>query len=305
MAQKYRKVDPRIWNDEGFARLSTEERLLALWLLTSERVNRCGILIWSPGLASEETGIPKDRIDTVCHTVCHTLNWVQDRGSKTVFLTRWWRYNRPDNPKALQGSLSDLHDIPRHSLKPYLLRAVDDIPAELRQVYLSVLDTVCDTVCHTVCHTVSPQKQKQKQKQEQEVCPQPGSPADVALANPAPILTTTRKPRQRDELFDAIAEVTGSDPSVSGSHIGRLRKLLSAAEPAYSPEEVRAWGNPDFLNSEFGIPHGAKPTLPQMERGIGRIRSPSKPNTAANRPSNRTKGQQLDDYLRSQFTGLE
>jgi hypothetical protein len=164
MAAKFRKVDPRIWTDEKFRKLTAEGRLLALWMLSSSRVNRCGIVLWSPGLASEETGIPQTRIDTVCDTVCDTLRWIRDTVSNTVFLCRWWRYNRPDNVKALQGALSDLHDVPSHCLKSALVDAMQDLPASLHTVYRQALDTVC----HTVCHTVSPQEQEQEKEKEQE-----------------------------------------------------------------------------------------------------------------------------------------
>lgn len=47
------------------------------------------------------------------------------------------------------------------------------------------------------------------------------------------------KPREPDPLFDAVAEVTSSDPKVSGSHIGRICKALRSADPPYTPDEVR------------------------------------------------------------------
>ena len=81
MAAKFRKIDPRIWTDEGFIRLDTEAKALTFWLLTA-RVNRCGIVQWSPALASEETGIPRDRVETVYPTVCDTLHWVRDEVSE-------------------------------------------------------------------------------------------------------------------------------------------------------------------------------------------------------------------------------
>lgn len=162
MAAKYRKIDPRIWTDEKFRTLTTDGRFLTFWLLSSSRVNRCGIVLWSPGLASEETGIPINRIDTVLDTVCNTLYWVRDTVSRMVFLTHWWRYNRPDNIKALQGALSDLHDVPSHSLKSALIDAVHDLPASMHTSYIHTIDTVCDTVCDTV----SPQEQEQEQEQE-------------------------------------------------------------------------------------------------------------------------------------------
>lgn len=168
MAAKFRKVDPRTWTDEKFRKLNAEGRLLALWMLTSTRVNRCGVVMWSPGLASEETGIPATRIDTVCDTVCHTLTWSRDPITNTVFLRRWWRYNKPDNEKALKGALSDLHDIPTGTLKSALLEAMQDVPSKWHTVYRKALDTVSDTVCHTVSDTVCAQEQEQEKEKEQE-----------------------------------------------------------------------------------------------------------------------------------------
>lgn len=42
MAQKYRKIDPRIWSDEGFATLSVPERLVALYLCAPHD-NHCAL----------------------------------------------------------------------------------------------------------------------------------------------------------------------------------------------------------------------------------------------------------------------
>jgi hypothetical protein len=146
MAAKYRKVDPRIWTDEKFATLNTEGKLVAMWLLTCTRVNRCGIVLWSPGLCSEETGVKASAIDTVCDTVCHTLLWIRDTVSRTVFFPNWWRYNAPDNPKALKGALSDLHDVPSGGLKEPLLLAAKELPIQYQDEYRRLLDTVWDTV---------------------------------------------------------------------------------------------------------------------------------------------------------------
>jgi hypothetical protein len=164
MAAKYRKIDPRIWSDEGFSKMDAEHKVVALWMLTGTRVNRCGIVMWSAGLASEETGVDRHRVETVCDTVCDTLNWIRDRVSKAIFLPKWWRYNSPDNVSALKGALSDLHDIPRNGLRSYLIKACDYLPKHLHTVYLELIDTVSDTVCDTVHDTVSPQEQEQEQE---------------------------------------------------------------------------------------------------------------------------------------------
>jgi len=151
VAAKYRRIDPRIWNDEKFQKLSIEERLLTFWILTSSRINRCGFVLWSPGLASEETGIPRNRIDTVCDTVCDTVFWIRDPASKTIFLPTFFKYNPPDNLKAFQGALSDLHDVPATSLKSLLSKT----KVYLKPSFHHVIDTVCHTLSDTVCDTVS------------------------------------------------------------------------------------------------------------------------------------------------------
>ncbi len=54
MATKYRKIDTRMWRDERFTRLSTEEKLVAGYCLTAQS-NRCGIFVFSPAMAAEVT----------------------------------------------------------------------------------------------------------------------------------------------------------------------------------------------------------------------------------------------------------
>jgi hypothetical protein len=56
------------------------------------------------------------------------------------------------------------------------------------------------------------------------------------LAPPTPIETG----RSRDALFDAVAKVTGSDPKLNGSHIGKACRQLREADPPYTAEEVLA-----------------------------------------------------------------
>lgn len=236
MAAKFRKVDPRFWDDERTRRLTPAGRLLALHLLTGSRVNRCGIVMFSPGLAAEQTGIPYAEVDTVLHTVCDTLNWPRDAASGTVFLRRWWKYNHPDNPKALQGALSDLHDLPRNSLKPCMVKAAEDLDPKLRALYLAALDTVCDTVSDTVS---SQEKEKEKEKEPIPAVPAGGSakaqkrPAKAATTEPA----AERTPEPWWPLFEAIIEISAANRKQSGGRVSKLARLM--LEAGIHPETLR------------------------------------------------------------------
>jgi hypothetical protein len=63
-------------------------------------------------------------------------------------------------------------------------------------------------------------------------------------SNTLPSATTNsnkpRKPREPDPLFDAVVKVTGFDPDVTGSQIGRACKALRQADPPYTASEVLA-----------------------------------------------------------------
>lgn len=227
MAAKYRKIDPRIWTDEKFTRLDRDGKLLALWLLSSTRLNRCGIVQWSPALCAEETGIDRKRVDTVLDTVCHTVSWTFCRQSNTLFLGRWWRYNRPDNESALKGALADLHDLPANSLKPALSRASADLPTPLRQVYHTVLDTVY--------HTVSPQEQYQEQEQETPQPPASGG-RDSTEAVAIPVELDTADFRSAWSEWKAERRAKRMRPYTARGEAQQLAKLA----PFGPAESIRA-----------------------------------------------------------------
>jgi hypothetical protein len=88
------------------------------------------------------------------------------------------------------------------------------------------------------------------------------------------------EPRPRNELFDAIAEVTGSDPVVSGSHVGKLSALLARAVPPYTPDDVREFGRRFLSLCSYAAqrnPADQRPTLGEIEKYIGKVRTAAKP----------------------------
>jgi len=77
----------------------------------------------------------------------------------------------------------------------------------------------------------------------------------------------------RDELFDAVAEVTGTDPMVSRSHIGRVCHLLVKANPPYTAAEVRAFGARYAELCPWSVDKNIPLTLGVIEKHIGQLRT--------------------------------
>ena len=153
---RYRKIDPRIWRDEKFRRLSLEEKAVAMYVLTSSQMNRIGLFYFSALLAAEEMGMLPETFQERFGNVCQTLFWQWDQGSKTVYLPNWWKYNSPENPNVMKGCLDDLHELPE---TPFMERF------SVNTRYLS--GNVCQTFRERFGN-VSTQEQEQEQEQERE-----------------------------------------------------------------------------------------------------------------------------------------
>lgn len=82
----------------------------------------------------------------------------------------------------------------------------------------------------------------------------------------------TRARTPRDELFDAVAEVSASDPDLLGPRIGKAVNSLLEAKPPYTPEEVRRL--PEAIAA-----HGLDFTVGSPDavvKHIGKVRAPPK-----------------------------
>lgn len=156
---KYRKIDPRIWNDEKFQTLSPVDRYLAMYCLTGQ-CNRIGIFKFSLALASEDTGIPFDELNERLDRVCHTLSWKHDKTRRVLYFPNWWKYNNPGSDKTMTGIMADIHEVPQTPL-------LNEFKCNTRHLSKSVSDTLSSFFVKGMPY----QEQEQEQEQEQ-YCPE-------------------------------------------------------------------------------------------------------------------------------------
>ena len=167
MASRYRKIDPRVWTDEKFRRLTADEQRIALYALTAQ-TNRIGLFSFSPGKASEDLGTLPQTFQKGFLKVCQTLNWEWDSEARVLFLPTWWKYNQPENSNNMIGNLKDLDDLPE---TPLLERF------SMNKAYLteSLKETFSQTFSKRYIQRSlkrSPsQEQEKEQEQEQDMPP--------------------------------------------------------------------------------------------------------------------------------------
>jgi hypothetical protein len=170
MAAKYRRIDPRIWTDEKFRQLTSEQQRVALYILTAQS-NRIGFFSFSTGKACEdlETLLPTFRKGFL--KVCQTLNWEWDPAARVLYLPTWWRYNPPENANNVIGNLKDLDDLPE---TPLLKRF------SINTAYLSdeLIETFTKTLAKRSPKRSPSQDQHQDQDQERRAVPPSVETAD-------------------------------------------------------------------------------------------------------------------------------
>jgi hypothetical protein len=168
-----------MWDDEKFRALTAGEKLTAIYIVTAQS-NRCGLFVYSHALAMDHLGIENDRYRKAFANVVKTLGWMFDETARVIYIPTWWKYNPPENPKHLQGCLSDLHDIPRTSLLGNFRSNTTYIPDwenQRRSQFGKLVDT------YGIAMPYQEQEQEQEQEQKQ---PAASAAAVVAKAGKTP-----------------------------------------------------------------------------------------------------------------------
>ncbi|QOJ35584.1 MAG: hypothetical protein HRU82_11815 [Nitrospira sp.] len=101
MAVRYRKIDPRIWNDEKFRALTDDGKFAFVFLLTHPHMTALGAMRGTlPGLAAE-LGWTAKRFASAVHEAA-TLGLVEAcREASWVGIPNFLRYNEPEGPNSV------------------------------------------------------------------------------------------------------------------------------------------------------------------------------------------------------------
>src|SRR6267142_2779758 len=155
---RYRKIDPRIWKDEGFRQFTLEEKAIAVYVFTAQS-NRIGLFNFSPAMAAEDLETFPETFRKGFEKVCRVLRWTFDKPSRVLYIPTWFKYNCPENPNVLTHCLQDLHDLPSTPMLAAFQENLQYLPKTFHETF------------RKGCRQPSPQpmaKQEQEQEQEQK-----------------------------------------------------------------------------------------------------------------------------------------
>jgi hypothetical protein len=119
---RYRKIDPRIWNDAKFASLSDEGKLVFFMLLTHPSMTALGAMrATAEGLAAE-LGWRAEAFRKAFEEVCLKGMAEHDGAAHFVALPGFLKYNTPESPNVIRAWRGSVDLLPECSLKGVVLQ---------------------------------------------------------------------------------------------------------------------------------------------------------------------------------------
>jgi len=136
---RYRKVFTRIWRHPGFKQLPRAARELTFYLLTGPQANRIGLFNFSVATAAEDLGITAESVRNGLVNVSTVFGWQYDAKARVFYIPSWWRWNEPQNPNIVTGSLKDLSEVAPCALIDAFAKNTEWLPEKLLEPFLKSL----------------------------------------------------------------------------------------------------------------------------------------------------------------------
>lgn len=169
---RYRKIDPRIWNDEKFASLSHEAQRAFFFILTHPSMTSLGAFRISAAGMAQELGLTEKGFQEPFHELLSKGIVRYDEKSFLVFAPNFLKYNPPENPNVIKGWAVALDYLPECGLKHEVLLKAKQCASNTDKGLKAFVDAFGD-ICHIAPKGFQEPFQKgmpiQEQEQEQEI----------------------------------------------------------------------------------------------------------------------------------------
>lgn len=176
---RYRKVDPRIWNDAKFRSLSDNGKLAFFFLLTHPHMTAIGAMRSSiPGLAAE-IGWSSEAFAEAFHEATRKGMAEHDEKASLIWLPNFVRYNQPESPNVVKAWASSLEMLPECGL---LNRVVAGAVAFAQSLNKGFVEALPEAFSKGMPY--QEQEQEQEQEQDKTRFAPPASPAASPKKNP-------------------------------------------------------------------------------------------------------------------------
>lgn len=149
---RYRKIDPKIWNDAKFIALSNDAQRLFLFVLTHPLMTGIGAFRTTMGGMADELRLDPKGFPELFRELLGKGLVKYDEKACLIFAPNFLKYNEPENPNVVQGWLKTLEYLPECPLLIEVLggaiRAAEKFSNKINaQETIMVLETLSERLC--------------------------------------------------------------------------------------------------------------------------------------------------------------
>jgi len=222
---RYRKIDPRIWNDAKFNTLTDDAKLAFFMLLTQPSMTALGAMRATlPGLAAEMRWAPEAFAEAF-REVSEKGMAEHDENACLVALPNFLKYNPPESPNVIKAWASSVDMLPECSLKTLVLQRCRDFANGMSEGFRKAFAEVFPK-------TMPNQEQEQEQEQEKSFSSSLRSehtPAgDAGSGSNPPTDIGQKRAEKARQVEQRLAQVTDEAVKAYNATLAKPAGLLSA-----------------------------------------------------------------------------
>lgn len=212
---RYRKIDPRIWNDAKFSALSDKGKLAFFMLLTHPNMTSIGAMRGTlPGLASE-LGWKTEAFAEAFDEVLSKGMAEHDAKSCFIALPKFIQYNLPESPNVVKAWVGSLDLLPECTLKNRVIARARVYAEGLNKGFAEALPDAFGKAL-----PIPEQEQEPKQKKSKDYCAAPVS------QSPAVVFIPTN---------------TSNEFAITEDHVSEFKAAYPAVDVMQELRGMRAW----------------------------------------------------------------
>ena len=237
---RYRKIDPRIWNDEKFASLSHEGQRAFLFILTHPSMTSLGAFRATKEGIEAELGIDAKGFAKPFQELLSKGLIKYDESCFLVFAPNFLKYNQPENPNVVKGWAGCLDLLPECPLLAEVLQRAKSCASansKTSKAFSEALGRVTETLSERYAKQLSKGLAIQEQEQEQEYKDVSDETSSSANANASESVE-----EDQTDLFDSIeahtVETSVSEKGGAAATVGRTTAPKVAPNPADAHPEI-------------------------------------------------------------------
>ena len=215
---RYRKIDPRIWNDEKFASLSHEGQRAFLFILTHPSMTSLGAFRATKEGIEAELGIDTKGLSKPFQELLSKGLIKYDESCFLVFAPNFLKYNQPENPNVVKGWAGCLDLLPECPLLAEVLQRAKSCASansKTSKAFSEALGRVTETLSERYAKQLSKGLAIQEQEQEQEYKDVSDETSSSANAN---VRECESAEDNQTDLFDSIEEPRHNLAEQSDAH---------------------------------------------------------------------------------------